>query len=103
MDSIADAKENGHLQLGDLCCKERRSCPLFVLITVNLVPIVYTIVTSLQSYHLAYPHKRSFIGLGNYIEIFQMIDFGIPYALQFNMSWVAFQSNLYWDSVLLYC
>lgn len=43
---------------------------LIVLITVNIVPVFYTIVTSFQSLHLAYPARNKFIGLGNYISIF---------------------------------
>lgn len=42
---------------------------LLVLITVNLVPIVYTIYTSLEDYHLAYAHEKGFVGLSNYISI----------------------------------
>ena len=72
MRSIADAKGKRSLAAKQSLMQRMAflSPALFVLITVNLVPIIYTIVTSLQSYHLAYPHKRRFIGLGNYIEIF---------------------------------
>lgn len=44
---------------------------LIVLIAVNIVPIFYTLITSLQSYHLAYPNRRSFVGLENYLSILQ--------------------------------
>ncbi len=43
---------------------------LSVLIVVNIVPILYTLINSLQYYHLAYPNRTSFVGLSNYFAIF---------------------------------
>jgi multiple sugar transport system permease protein len=43
---------------------------LCVLMTVNIIPIVYTVYTSFRYHHLAYPHRQAFIGLSNYISIF---------------------------------
>lgn len=43
---------------------------LVVLITVNVIPIFYIIATSLQNYHLAYPSRRGFVGLQNYLSVF---------------------------------
>ena len=44
---------------------------LIVLVAVNILPVFYTIATSFQSLHLAYPGRNKFIGLGNYISILQ--------------------------------
>ncbi len=44
---------------------------LVVLIGINLIPIVNTFVTSLQDYFLPAPDARHFIGLDNYIKLFQ--------------------------------
>lgn len=41
-----------------------------VLLVVNAAPIIYTIKTSLDNYHLPFPQRREFIGLENYINIF---------------------------------
>lgn len=42
---------------------------LLVLFVVNIAPVIYAVVTSLQDYHLPYPDRRTFTGLANYINI----------------------------------
>lgn len=41
-----------------------------VLLIVNAAPIIYTIKTSLDNYHLPFPQRRAFIGFENYVNIF---------------------------------
>ncbi len=42
---------------------------LLVLFVVNIAPVIYTTVTSLQNYYLPFPQQRAFTGLENYINI----------------------------------
>jgi multiple sugar transport system permease protein len=44
---------------------------LIVLAVINFAPIVQTFITSLQDYFLPTPAARHFVGLGNYITLFQ--------------------------------
>lgn len=42
---------------------------LLVLFAVNIVPVIYTAVTSLQNYHLPFPQRRAFVWFENYVDI----------------------------------
>ena len=64
-------KPSAQVQRGLLHQLAFLSPALIVLITVNIVPVFYTIVTSCQSLHLAYPGRNRFIGLANYVSVFQ--------------------------------
>ncbi|QQO10171.1 carbohydrate ABC transporter permease [Breznakiella homolactica] len=44
---------------------------IIVLFSINLLPILDTLRTSLYDYYLPAPDKRHFIGLGNYIALFR--------------------------------
>jgi multiple sugar transport system permease protein len=48
---------------------------LSVLVIINFVPIINTFITSLQDYFLPAPDATQFVGLGNYIELFQDVRF----------------------------
>jgi multiple sugar transport system permease protein len=44
---------------------------IIVLMVINFVPIINTFITSLQDYFLPTPDARQFVGLSNYLELFQ--------------------------------
>ena len=60
---------------------------LIIVVAIVFVPLVKAVIMSFQSYDLRRPHEIAFIGLGNYMELFQDPQFWN--ALWRTLVWVA--------------
>lgn len=69
---------------------------LVVLVGINLIPIINTVITSLQDYFLPTPDARQFVGLDNYINLFKDERFRNSFwvTLKYTFSVVALETAL---------
>src|SRR5262249_26326727 len=50
--------------------------PVVLLLALTIYPLIFAVWTSLSSYWLFAPERATFVGLDNYIALFQMPLFG---------------------------
>lgn len=63
---------------------------IFLLVAFLVVPMVYTVFYSLQQYKIVSPDKATFIGLQNYVKLFQDDNF-----------WKALKNTIYFTVVVV--
>lgn len=65
---------------------------IFLLVAFLVVPMVYTVFYSLQQYKIVSPDKATFIGLQNYVKLFQDDNF-----------WKALKNTIYFTVIVVPC